>query len=1168
MNARELLLVSLAACSLPLASCGSDGPAPSAFNVLQDLTEDPTGFTTAVDFSGDGLMLGPASFEADAGQLAQSAVVDTEDPSRLLVTWDERVTPSHQVRIVGQTGIPETFQPVTATDSSAPTFQITNATQGVGLGADVIDVAFSGPRVTTETAEDGANWSLVYGALMISLENSELEFDEVDQELRITTDATANVFGTFELAASGLTSVADVAVSSTPEAGTATGDDVPPTLVSATQNLDEDEFGRVIDFQFSEAMDPIFSGSPQNFTLGFPVFASAVSQPSEETLRVTFEDPVVPGFATVLPLGLRDAHGNDFLSTGIDPTPGSTVVNGYSSDPEVRTVENAGGDELVIRTVQALAPESATVGAAWDLEVNGLSVVLSDDSISYDLTSKTLTATLPADFQNGDSFSIAPVSLSDPLAPRLYDVDGEEFVNSFIGNVAGETQLPGVVLVLQNRTLDPSGSTFDVRFSEDLDETTAEAAGAVVTANGPAVSTTQLQVDKSLLRVVLAGPGLPGMVNFDISGVEDLAGNVMIFANDLQAISTDVTPPTLSAFQAVGAQGPDNDELIVTFSDNMFADDVESAFKWTIESPPGTPLFVGFGSVTYNNATRSATFATGPGADQFQADEDVRITFTDVRDLGGNLISGEFEFQADVENDFPLVEAAFVSDAPNNDQIIVHFNEAHDAIDDAFTSYELIDNTGSVIGTPASISSVLHGRGVALRFGQVITPGSHTLNIAGVTDLAGNSMFPLGEYALEVEDSLPLGFDSGFTGFESIEGESNDRFTVQFDRQPAVAEISDLDNWSLFNVNTGSQLTMNGALLTYDGDRLVTFDLNGSTDPHFASGGVAYRIEATGLISAQGIPLAGTETFVATATGDNSNPGTSGGRVRLDPQNVDAVLIELSEAIDFDQLDPMDCTLNSAPAVSVEEIGPRSVRVRFSNDPAVSDTVEISVVDLAGNLGVASESIQAADATGPLVAGGFTANSVSGFGGDFLTISFNEPVVASDAITASAYEMTFNGAAVSLSGASLRYSSVGNQVRIDLPVGLEIPVGTTVGLTVSGLRDHAGNVQAAAATIQAPVTGDTTAPALVDAFVNRRVDASGGTIDVAFSEDVQASSVATILGWSTSDGQSLISATRLGNRAVRLEFSSALGASTTLTAVEVLDAAGNSLLGASIDPID
>ncbi len=1167
MKAREILLVSLASCSLPLASCGGDGPAPSPFQVVQDLSEDPAGFTTAVDFTGEGLVLGPASFESDAGQLAQSTAVDAEDPTRLLVTWNERVTPSHQVRIVGQSGIPETFQPVTASDNAAPTFEISGATQGVGLGDDVIDIAFSGPNVTPESVGDGANWDLISSGITSSLEGSAFEFDESAQTLRITTDATANVHGEFELAASGLASVADVAVSSAPEAGTATGDDVAPTLVSATQNLTEDEFGRVIDFQFSEAMDPAFSGAPQNFSLGFPVFATGVSQPSEDTLRVTFEDPVVPGFATVFPLGLRDAHGNEFSSPGIDPAAGSTVPNAFSSNPELRTVENEGGDELVVRTVQALAPEFANVGAAWNLTVEGSPVVLADESFSYDLSARTLTATLPADFQNGLEFSVEPAALTDLLAPKLYDVDGEEFVGSFTGTVAGETQLPGVVLVLQNRTLDPSGSTFDFRFSEDLDAVTAETTGAVVSGNGPLVSTTVLQADKSLLRVILDGSGLPGAVNFDVSGFRDLAGNEMIFANDLQAISTDVTAPTLLAFEAIGVQGPDNDELVVTFSDNMFVDDVEAEFKWTIESPPGTPLLAGFAEATYDDATRTATFATGEGADQFQTGEDVRITFTDVRDLGGNSLTGVFEFEADVENEFPVIETAFVSSAPNNDQITVRLSEAIGDFDDSFTSYELVDDTSTVIGTPTLISRTADGRGVTLRFGQEITPGLHGLNVAGVTDLAGNSMFPVGDFKLEFEDSLPLAILSSFTGFESIEGESNDRFTVEFDRRPAVAEVTDLDNWSLFNQTSGEQLTMNGVMLTYDGDRLVTFDLNGSTDPNFQNT-EAYRVEVAGLISVQGIPLTMTESFIATATGDNLIPEISGGGVRLDPQNVDAVLIELSEAIDFDQLMPGNCNLNGSPAVGVEQVGPRSVRARFSTDPSEADDVNIFMFDLAGNLSIASGLVQAADATGPLLAGGFSANSVSGFGGDHLLVSFNEPIVASDAITASAYELTFNGEVVSLSGGSLRYSSVGNQVRIDLPVGLEIPVGATVGLTVSGLRDHAGNVQATAATVQVPATGDTTAPALESAFVNRRVDASGRTVDVSFNEDVQASSVATVLAWSASGGQGVLSATRLGNRAVRLEFDSDLGASTTLTAIEVLDAAGNSLLGASIDPLD
>ena len=179
MNAKERLLVSLTASLSLLASCGGSDSSQNDFLVVQDLNADPTGFTTAIEFPNDALPIGPASFEADGGQVAQSSSLDSDDPTRLLLTWDERVTPSSQVRILGQDGISEAFQPVATTDDSAPTYVVEGASQGLGLGADVIMVAFSGPRVIPEVAEDGSNWSLVLGTASVSLEDSMLEFDAV-----------------------------------------------------------------------------------------------------------------------------------------------------------------------------------------------------------------------------------------------------------------------------------------------------------------------------------------------------------------------------------------------------------------------------------------------------------------------------------------------------------------------------------------------------------------------------------------------------------------------------------------------------------------------------------------------------------------------------------------------------------------------------------------------------------------------------------------------------------------------------------------------------------------------------------------------------------------------------------------------------------------------------
>src|SRR6185436_8960721 len=101
------------------------------------------------------------------------------------------------------------------------------------------------------------------------------------QRVDVTLGASANLHATFTIAASGIHSVADVLVAAGPVGGNATGDSTPPGLVSANQNLAEDEYGRVVDFTFDEAMDPVFSTALGHFSSAAPDLATNVEQPSE-----------------------------------------------------------------------------------------------------------------------------------------------------------------------------------------------------------------------------------------------------------------------------------------------------------------------------------------------------------------------------------------------------------------------------------------------------------------------------------------------------------------------------------------------------------------------------------------------------------------------------------------------------------------------------------------------------------------------------------------------------------------------------------------------------------------------------------------------------------------------------------------------------------------------
>ena len=189
-------------------------------------------------------------------------------------------------------------------------------------------------------ADAGTFWG---NGQALDLTGSTLDLDPGTQILSVTLGAAANLHATFDLApTSSVISVADVALGTGAIAGAVTTPDATaPTLVSAEQNLTESEFGFVVDFTFSEAMDPVFAITLPSVDAGFPVFASQVEQPADAVLRVTFTEPVIPSLDSV---DLTDsARKGDVLTC----TPGNASDDCIST-PDVAFFWFVNGAPLII----------------------------------------------------------------------------------------------------------------------------------------------------------------------------------------------------------------------------------------------------------------------------------------------------------------------------------------------------------------------------------------------------------------------------------------------------------------------------------------------------------------------------------------------------------------------------------------------------------------------------------------------------------------------------------------------------------------------------------------------------------------------------------------------------------------------------------------------------
>ena len=225
--------------ALLFAGC-SAGSSPGSVNsiqtAVQDLDLDADGLVTVITLeSAAGLAAAaPANFTASGGQTALDVQLADEVAT---VTWDARVSPAHTVSLAGLAGVSPVAHAVTSSDPSAPGYTVSDAEMNPGLGADVIVLQFTGPHVVPASAEDVAHWSLEADGNVFDLTGSVLVFDSGAQTLTFGLGAMANVWADFTLQASGVVSVAEVAVDGAQVAGTGSGDSSAPSVVSAEQNL-------------------------------------------------------------------------------------------------------------------------------------------------------------------------------------------------------------------------------------------------------------------------------------------------------------------------------------------------------------------------------------------------------------------------------------------------------------------------------------------------------------------------------------------------------------------------------------------------------------------------------------------------------------------------------------------------------------------------------------------------------------------------------------------------------------------------------------------------------------------------------------------------------------------------------------------------------------------
>lgn len=1159
--------------------------------MVQDLFEDEGGYTVVAPITGSVSGVTAANVEANGGQTAVHVRVEEDE---LLMTFDLRVTPSHSIRIVDVAGIAEDWRPVSTSDARRPAMTIVSATQDVSdgqLGGDRIVVRFSaGPNVLESDVEDASSWRLRVAGLDLDLVGTTISLDTGSQTAQLNLGPQANLHANFSLAPVGVRTVADVELASELVGGTATGDSDPPALEGASpvvQVLDAvaggDPLGMRVRVDFDEPMSPVFGATVGNFAVidhpnaiaATGVIRAAVDPNDPSLVLLVFTRPVVPGLDRLRIDGVLDAHGNAFPAVNVDVEPSATSPNGFTSVDFV-TAQGLANDSIVAVMDQAIDPDTAERPDRWTLDVDGVPVDLGTQGLHYDLATHTLTISLDFDAPNGTP--------ADLVAAGVVDVDGETFnAAAPTAMAAGDASAPMVESITQNRSVDPAGETVDVVFSEEVDVALATDGANYTFA--PAIAVDQVTlIDGRTARVGLTAPAIPGDVTLEVgAAVADPAGNTLGGVLGPAAIaSTDGTAPAADWVTAEAVEGQLDDVIRIGFDDRMIASEVEDPLRWVVESPVGAALDVTGATIDYDEVTRVARMVLdGPGAPALRLDRELTARVVGARDLGGNAATAvDATTTVDGERGVPALEAAFVA-AGAGDEVVLRFSEPMANLDDLHDAqanptgvrYAITD--GLVLQTPTVLGAAVldDGLGVELTLSFALSNGS-TVDVVGARDVAGNPLFPVLDAPIGSEAGGAPAFD-GAPDVEAVTGARNDRIDIVFDAPVARWGLLDPDQFTVEATGSGAPLDLSDASLTYDGDRTVSIELASGAAGYALQAGSTYDVTLTGaagepLRSREGEELGGaaSEAMIA-VTGDVSDGPTGASAAILSTTDPTSVLVVFDESIDpaFASQAAEYSLGGVTPASSATVLGFRTVRVTFPVQVAVASIVEVGVgaaVDTAGNASAGTLSLAVAeDTTAPAIAS-VTALCVEGYGNDLVTITFDGPVDAASVAGSWRYAMTTAGNPVRIG--LVQYDDQTNSVTAQVS---DVEDGRALAVSVTGVRDIAGNAAAAALTGSATAAGDASVPAIDSAFVNLGEDATGARIDVLFSEPIDGASIEQTSDWATSDGTSVVGVEIIAPDRVAIRLDGPIGPGATLTvALGARDFAGNVAGDIAVDPVE
>jgi len=495
--------------------------------------------------------------------------------------------------------------------------------------------------------------------------------------------------------------------------------------------------------------------------------------------------------------------------------------------------------------------------------------------------------------------------------------------------------------------------TIDVTFIDEkgiaLDAASANTAAnyTIALTSNPSqtieVTKAVLQPDGKTVRLTL-GTAHTFVASYTVTvvNVKDSNNNMVdTAANSATYNSTttlDETKPVVSTVAANTVAGPNNDNIVVTFSEDVDQASATTLSNYTVEFPVGSQLALNADNATITYAPNAATI-TLKGINLTNG-ENVRVTVNNIVDKAGNALD-----KSTTANYIKTVAAAGDAVAPTissvsgstgatEDSITIIFSEALQPSSAQLAANYIFESpTGSVIGVaPKSLTYTYDDKGTAATGDDVsklvvkydagtLTPGgSVTVKSANpntVKDLAGNNMGTAENVAGTNTDGVAPTI-SAVKG-KTREGDT-DQIIITFSENVNATDAATISNFAVESP-AGNAIALDGANvdISYDvATRTTTIGLDTDNTDNFSVGDVALKNGDSVKVTVSNVrDLAGNAIaagsakngLVNDAANDTQAKGVTGVAGDHKVLSAHSVQIKFLEELDVTTLDTADFTI-------------------------------------------------------------------------------------------------------------------------------------------------------------------------------------------------------------------------------------------------------------------